>query len=107
LVLSSSNSIRREWPFTFSLPASEWKGISLTRDTIIVQGIIDLLIRTPRGLVIVDFKTDKVTEDQAAERAEFYRQQLVLYGKAASAILRLETFSRWLYFLTPRCSVEV
>jgi len=107
LALDSSSTLWREWPFTFALPASEWEGISLTEDTIIVQGIIDLLIHTPKGLVIVDFKTDGIPAEQIVERAESYRQQLALYGKAASAILRSETIARWLYFLTPRCSVEV
>lgn len=107
LVFDSSNTIWREWPFTYALPISEWEGISLMEDTIIVQGMIDLLIQTPRGLVIVDFKTDNVTANQATERAELYRKQLALYGKAASAILRSDTMARCLYFLTPRCSVEV
>ncbi|HUS73070.1 MAG TPA: helicase-exonuclease AddAB subunit AddA, partial [Sedimentisphaerales bacterium] len=40
------------------------------RDTIIVQGIIDMLIQTPRGLVVIDFKTDDVTHGGVAERAE-------------------------------------
>jgi ATP-dependent helicase/nuclease subunit A len=114
LALDPSNSVWREWPFTFALPASEWEGLSPARetrceirDTIIVQGMIDLLIKTVRGLVIVDFKTDRITTEQATERAELYRRQLALYSKAASAILRYETIARWLYFLAPCCSVEV
>ena len=114
LALDSPNSIWREWPFTFALPISEWTNSSVIqnirnelKDTIIVQGIIDLLIKTSKGLVILDFKTDKISAEQISERAEFYRQQLALYGKAASAILRSETIARWLYFLSPRCSIEV
>ena len=123
----------REWPFTFALPASEFTAGALggspkacsersrraegfgddrdtryeIRDTIIIQGIIDMLIRTPQGLVIIDFKTDRVTAGQVTERAELYRRQLEYYSRAASAILKSESITKWLYFLTPRVSKEV
>jgi len=78
-----------------------------TRDTIIVQGVIDLLIRSPQGLVVVDFKTDNVTAAQVRERAQLYRQQLELYGKAASAIFNDRVIAEWLYFLTPCCAIKL
>jgi ATP-dependent helicase/nuclease subunit A len=105
LALDNSNTAWREWPFTFGRPAGE---LAETRDeTLVVQGIIDLLIRTPDGLVVVDFKTDHVTAGQVAERAESYRGQLELYGKAACAILNVESVKRWLYSLTPGRPMEV
>lgn len=114
LVLDSSNSVWREWPFTFALPISEWEDslpIEGTReeiyDTVVVQGMIDLIVKTSRGLVIVDFKTDRIAAEKVTERAELYRRQLVLYSQAASAILRSEKIARWLYFLAPSCSIEV
>jgi len=100
--LDAANTIWREWPFTFALPAGK-----ASDETMVVQGIIDMLIRTPDGLVVVDFKTDNIAAGQTAERAELYREQLRLYGKAACAILKVEPVKRWLYFLTPRCTVEV
>ena len=66
-----------------------------------------MLIRTPQGLVIIDFKTDRVTAGQVTERAELYRRQLEYYSRAASAILKSESITKWLYFLTPRVSKEV
>jgi ATP-dependent helicase/nuclease subunit A len=135
LVFDAENTVLREWPFTFALPASEFTtdamGGSLKacpelsrraegfgdgrsqdtryeiRDTIIIQGIIDMLVRTPKGLVIIDFKTDKITAGQVTERAELYRRQLALYSRAASAVLKSESVTKWLYFLTPRVSKEV
>jgi ATP-dependent helicase/nuclease subunit A len=114
MALDKANRVYREWPFTFALPASEWKDSFAgrntqyaIRDTIIVQGIIDMLIRTPAGLVVIDFKTDNITAKQVAERAELYRRQLELYSRAADAILKCETIARWLYFLTPRASIAV
>ena len=147
-VLNKDNTVLREWPFTFAVPASQWKSDNLgeipaigrglafggrnttlrqgyagqaqyppfgevspsadeIRDTIIVQGIIDLLVKTPEGLVVIDFKTDDVSAESALKRAAIYRQQLDLYAQAASIILNQKTGSKWLYFLRPGCEVEV
>jgi ATP-dependent helicase/nuclease subunit A len=115
LALDADNTVFREWPFTFALPACELIDLrtqsaemnTMGDETIIVQGIIDMLIQTPKGLVIIDFKTDRIIADQVAERAELYRYQLKLYGRAASAILKSECTTKLLYFLTPRVSKEV
>ncbi|UCG55783.1 MAG: helicase-exonuclease AddAB subunit AddA [Phycisphaerales bacterium] len=114
VVLDSENTVWREWPFTFALPASEWKDSRLsaqmgyaTADKIIIQGIIDMLVQTPRGLIVVDFKTDAVSADRISERAELYRRQLNLYGRAASAILQSPLIAKWLHFLAPVRSIEV
>ena len=66
-----------------------------------------MLIQTSDGLVIIDFKTDRVTEKKTIERAESYKGQLELYSRAAESILKIKTISKWLYFLTPQISVEV
>ncbi len=44
------------------------------RDTIIIQGIIDMLVKTPDGLLVIDFKTDAITAKQVPQRAEFYQR---------------------------------
>jgi ATP-dependent helicase/nuclease subunit A len=105
LALDASNTVWREWPFTFALPASELADTS--DETVIVQGIIDILVRTAGGLVVIDFKTDRITAEQVAERAEFYRRQLELYSRAACAILKAKPAGSWLYFLTCGVCVEV
>ena len=108
IALDANSTVWREWPFTFALPACEFSDLSHEpRDTIIVQGIIDMLIQTPGGLLVIDFKTDRVTAEQARERAKSYRRQLELYAKAATAILKSNLLGKWLYFLTPGCAVEI
>ncbi|MFZ0033966.1 MAG: 3'-5' exonuclease, partial [Sedimentisphaerales bacterium] len=105
--LDDKNTVYREWPFTFAVGASQLQPEVSADETIIVQGIIDLLIKTPKGLLVVDFKTDDVTAKQTSERAELYREQLEVYGRAAEAILKAETSGKWLYFLRPGCAVKV
>ena len=121
LVLDAEkNAVWREWPFTFALPASfvargssldariTGHGSRITDDeTVVVQGIIDMLIQTLQGLVVIDFKTDQVTAGEVNQRAELYHDQLDLYSRAASAILKSQTISKWLYFLAPARAIEV
>jgi ATP-dependent helicase/nuclease subunit A len=110
--LDAKNKVWREWPFTLALPACEFSDSSHeprvpSDELIIVQGIIDMLIQTPKGLAVVDFKTDNITAEEVAERAELYRRQLELYGRAACAILKTRLLGKWLYFLTPAQVVKV
>ena len=112
IVLDPQNTIRREWPFTFAMPACEFIDSSspsrpLGDEAVIVQGIIDMLVHTARGSLVIDFKTDRISADQAAERAEFYRRQLELYGRAAAGILKEHTVGKWLYFLTPGRAIGI
>ncbi|MFH1370324.1 MAG: helicase-exonuclease AddAB subunit AddA [Planctomycetota bacterium] len=117
MAVDKDSSVFREWPFTFALPASQWfesPGLltnderrTTNDDSIIIQGIIDLLVKTPKGLVIVDFKTDNVSADEVPRRAELYRKQLDLYAQAAEAITGQKVNSKWLYFLSPGCEVRV
>jgi ATP-dependent helicase/nuclease subunit A len=107
LIFDPCNKVWREWPFTFALPAAEWESTSVSEDTIVVQGIIDMLVHTAQGILVIDFKTDKIAVGQAKERAELYRRQLELYSKAACAILKDKPAGSWLYFLTPRVFVKV
>ena len=66
-----------------------------------------MLIETAEGLDVIDFKTDNITAAQAQDRAGLYREQLQLYSKAAEAILKNKITGKWLYFLSPRCAVEI
>ncbi len=52
----------------------------------VVEGYVDLLVRTGEGLVIVDYKTDQWSGPvQTAERVGRYRMQLAAYGAALEA----------------------
>ncbi len=126
--IDAKNTVWREWPFTFALPAwhghpdrAFWDKMSQPQrrgtpacagagsrdELIVVQGIIDMLVRTPDGLLVIDFKTDRITAEEVSERAELYRRQLELYSKAAESILKVKLLGKWLYFLTPGCATEI
>jgi len=81
-------------------------GAKSSNETVIVQGIIDMIVKTPTGLVIIDFKTDDVTAESACRRAKLYLDQINLYATAASAILKEKIAGSWLYFLKPATAVN-
>jgi ATP-dependent helicase/nuclease subunit A len=108
LVTEHKDNILREWPFTFASDATQLGAIS-PGETVIVQGIIDMIIKTPAGLVIIDFKTDDVTAEFAAQYAQHrnYYDQMQHYATAASEILNQEIKESWLYFLKPAIAINV
>mgnify|MGYP000916900554 CR=1 FL=1 len=109
IACDSRNTVWQEWPFTFGLPAREAADATTQDDDeiVVVQGVIDLLVQTPEGLLVIDFKTDGVSGPRVAERVELYRGQLDLYAKATSAICGQRVLAKWLYFLATRQAVPV
>ena len=55
-------------------------GLSSSKETILIQGVIDAYIENENGIILVDYKTDNVgNEDVLINR---YRSQLMLYKKS-------------------------
>ncbi len=114
--INPQNKCYREWQFSFGIDAAEYIDdinadnnlkVSRQKEIIVVQGIIDMLIETKDGLIVIDYKTDDIPASQTKNRAEFYKQQIGFYGKAAEAILKKKLLGKWLYFLEPACAVEI
>ena len=108
LVVEHKDHILREWPFTFAY-SDPALGEHSDSEFVIIQGIIDMIIRTPTGLIIIDFKSDDVTADFAAQHAESrkYYEQMNHYAAAASQILKQKVKETCLYFLKPAIAIEV
>ena len=103
VVLDKANRVLREWPFTYAHRTPD----GAAGEFVVVQGVIDVLVQTPQGLIVIDFKTDRVGRSDVAARAETYRGQVDLYARAAAAILRDKVLAKWLYFMVPRQAVQV
>jgi ATP-dependent helicase/nuclease subunit A len=106
LAQKAGKSVLREWPFTYGLNAAEL-GAQSSNEVVVVQGIIDMIIPTEGGVVILDFKTDHIKEADIDKRAEMYKLQLQSYAKAAAHILQQPIAGAWLHFLTPEKPVKV
>jgi len=110
IMLKNRTTIWRELPFTYSLPAEHLpEGLSSEHsgEFVLLQGAIDCLIRTPEGLVIIDYKTDQITADQVHERITHHRRQIELYARAVGEILKSRIAAAWLYFTEPPSAVQV
>lgn len=102
----NARRVRREVPFSLSLPANiaypNWTG---ENEPVLVQGIIDCLIEDEHGTVLLDYKTDAITNrfkggfQEAEETLEArYQVQINLYTKALEEILRRPIDERYLFF---------
>jgi ATP-dependent helicase/nuclease subunit A len=119
LAVANGSRLFREWPFTMAIPALQTiepsppkdSRLSITHtpgdDWVIVQGIVDMIIPDRDGLVLIDFKTDRIRTSEASQRATLYQGQMDYYGRAAQAILRKPVRGCWLYFVTPTISVPL
>lgn len=105
--LAAGAKTLREWPFTLGVDATEL-GAKITGETVIIQGIVDLIIPSANGLVVADFKTDRIGDQTALQqRIDYHRTALNWYACAAERILKQPVISRWLYFAQPRQAVRM
>ena len=66
-----------------------------TDEKIIIQGILDCAFEENGEMVIVDYKTDRVSsEDELRER---YRNQLSIYNKAVEECMNMKVKETVLY----------
>ena len=105
--LRRAERVEREYRFSLLVPAREWLGEEAGEDEVLLQGVVDCFFDTPEGLVVVDFKTDRVTERTVEERAAAYRPQLAAYSAALERIFRRPVRRRLLYFLSIGAQIEV
>ena len=85
----------REQPFVMGCPADE-VGEGLPHDeTVTVQGIIDAFFIEDGGIILVDYKTDRVRE--AGELRARYRTQINLYAQALQNAFGMPVTQRLIY----------
>jgi ATP-dependent helicase/nuclease subunit A len=64
-----------------------------------VQGIIDLYLEESDGLILVDYKTDRIGRESVVEIAERYRGQLTIYEQALTRLTGKRVKEKAIYFL--------
>lgn len=95
-----SQKVEREMQFLTYMPAgliNEEIPVELKNEKIVVQGAVDLLFYEEDGIIIVDFKTDRVTEDKQLINA--YAEQLRIYAEACEKITGLKVKEKIIYSL--------
>jgi len=96
----------REFKFSI-LDAGIHYGPSLEEEQVLLQGVVDCALIADDGITIIDFKTDRVTEENVAAYAMRYRVQVDTYADALSRIYEMPVKAKKLYFFRLKRFVDV
>ena len=106
--IRTGKNVQREFPFMMLVDAREQGPDAPEGDTVMLQGVVDCFFETDDGLTVVDFKTDRVWNEQTlCERTESYRVQMETYSKALERVFETKVVRRVLYFLHINRAVDV
>ncbi|GAA4858397.1 UvrD-helicase domain-containing protein [Paenibacillus vulneris] len=101
--LLQSKAVHREVPFSYGLPAREvYSGTDAasSEETILLQGVIDCVFEEADGLVLLDYKTDRLKgqgEKSLQAVRDRYQLQLDLYAQAISRIWRRPVTGKYIF----------
>ena len=99
--------VLREFKFSLLCDAAEIYGTA-AGEQLLLQGVVDCCLDEPDGLVIIDYKTDRVrTAQEIAERGKRYRGQILSYARAMERIHGKRVKQCLLYFITPGKTLEI
>lgn len=104
--LLKADQIQREIPFSFSLPAKEvYPDFQGDNEPIFIQGVMDCVFEDSEGTVLLDYKTDAITDRFKGGFTEVepilkgrYQLQIELYTRALEQILKKPIKESYLYF---------
>lgn len=71
---------------------------------IFLQGVVDLIFKDGDDYILLDYKTDNISEDLALEK---YAPQLLLYKSAMEEIFRCEIKEVYLYMITTEKLIKI
>lgn len=98
----SAENIQREVPFVMRLKVSEVYRELLSEkncndEIMVLQGAIDCYFEEEDGLVIVDYKTDYVTDKNIDDVVNKYKNQIKYYAEALRKITNKKIKEQYLY----------
>jgi ATP-dependent helicase/nuclease subunit A len=96
----------REFKFSILDDANHY-GAALEGEKVLLQGVVDCALLEEDGITVIDFKTDRVTEETVAGAVEDYRVQVEIYGEALSRIYEKPIKAKKLYFFRLKRFVDV
>jgi len=94
-----AEKIWREFKFSLLYPAERFFPGG-GDDEILLQGVVDCFFEEGDELVVVDFKTDHVTQETLEEKAMQYAPQLSAYSDALERITGKRVKERIIYFFS-------
>lgn len=93
-----SGQLKREQPFVFGIPAKELHPEAKEEERILIQGIIDAYFVEDGQIVIVDYKTDRVSKRDGVQKLlALYQVQLEYYGRALQQLTQMPVKAAYIY----------
>lgn len=105
--MAAASICQREFKFSILVSAAAYCEGVPEGEQVLLQGVVDCWFEDEDGITIVDFKSDRVTEETAKTHAEGYRPQLMAYSNALEEILKRPVNRCILWFFATHCQVEV
>ena len=93
----AAETLHREQPFVIGLPAKDLYPDSGSEEVVLVQGIIDAFFEEGDGLVLMDYKTDRIHGDAKTELTKKYQSQLGYYRIALEKLTGKPVKEVWFY----------
>ncbi len=106
LRILNSGLVKREFKFSVLIPANELVSTQ-AEDEILFQGVVDCFFEENGELVIVDFKTDYLTDDNLEYKIRQYTGQLSSYAKALNMMTGKRVSGAVLYFFSRDMAVKI
>jgi len=97
--------IQKEVQFLLNIPYDEVVENSGIRDKVLIQGVVDLIVETGEGIVIVDFKTNRNCTEEFL--INHYALQLNIYKKAVEKALKKKVNKQYIYSFELRKLIEI
>lgn len=98
--IKNAAKIYREMPFNIEVSPEEIypdEGLECSEEKILIQGIIDLYFLEGDKLVLVDYKTDYVDDNNIDQIISRYRTQIKYYEKALEIALKRNVDEKYIY----------
>ena len=96
--LRLGSNVLREFKFSILDDADRY-GDGLENEQVLLQGVVDCALIEDDGIIVIDFKTDFVTEETLGTVVDRYRGQIGAYAQALSRIYGLPIKEKVLYLL--------
>ena len=95
--LQTGTKYLREFKFSILDDGSHY-GEGLEGEQVLLQGVVDCALIEEDGITIIDFKTDRVTQETLAAAVQRYLPQIQTYAEALSRIYEMPVKAKYLYF---------
>lgn len=106
--IKKSDRVEREMRFLTEIPAKELSTAvnkNIENEMVIVQGSVDCAFTENDGIVVLDFKTDRIKRPE--DIAEAYGEQLSIYAKACEKIFERPVLQKIIYSFSLSAEIQM